>query len=41
MRAAFETDLASSRRITPEEWAQRSLGDRVKEMAARLWEYWL
>ena len=41
MRAAFETDLVSSRRITLEEWMQRSLGDRLKEMAARIWEYWL
>jgi cardiolipin synthase len=41
MRAAFETDLAFSRPITLEEWAQRSLSDRLKEMAARIWEYWL
>jgi cardiolipin synthase len=41
MRAAFETDLVSSRPITLEEWAQRSLSDRLKEMAARIWEYWL
>jgi cardiolipin synthase len=41
MRAAFEADLVSSRPITLEEWAQRSLSDRLKEMAARIWEYWL
>ena len=41
MRAAFEADLASSRPVTLEEWAQRSLSDRLKEMAARIWEYWL
>jgi cardiolipin synthase len=41
MRAAFEADLVSSRPITLEEWAQRSLSNRLKEMAARIWEYWL
>lgn len=41
MRAIFETDLASSNPITPEQWEQRSLGDRLREGAARIWEYWL
>jgi cardiolipin synthase len=41
MQAMFETDLASSERITLEQWQQRSLGDRLKETVARIWEYWL
>lgn len=41
MQAMFETDLASSNPITLEQWEQRSLSDRLKEMAARIWEYWL
>lgn len=41
MRAIFETDLASSSLITAEQWERRSLSDRLKESAARIWEYWL
>ena len=41
MQAMFEMDLASSNPITLEQWEQRSLSDRLKEMAARIWEYWL
>jgi cardiolipin synthase len=41
MRAMFETDLAASSLITPEQWGQRSIGDRLKETFARIWEYWL
>ncbi len=41
MRAMFDTDLATSNPITLEQWEQRSLSDRLKEMAARIWEYWL
>jgi len=41
MQAMFETDLASSGIITPEQWEQRSIGDRMKETLARVWEYWL
>jgi len=41
MQTMFDTDLAASSLITPEQWAQRSLGNRFKETAARLWEYWL
>ena len=41
MQAMFDTDLAASRLITHEQWEQRSLGNRLKETAARLWEYWL
>jgi cardiolipin synthase len=41
MHAMFETDLASSSPITLEQWEQRSIGDRLKETLARIWEYWL
>jgi cardiolipin synthase len=41
MQAMFEKDLASSNPITLEQWEQRSIGDRVKETVARMWEYWL
>ena len=41
MRAAFEADVAMSKAVTLEGWRQRPLGDRVKEMFSRLWQYWL
>jgi len=41
MRAMFETDLAASSPITLEQWEQRSIGERLKETVARMWEYWL
>ncbi|MGG5873922.1 cardiolipin synthase [Pseudomonas peli] len=41
MRAAFRADLAKSREITLPVWRERSLDVRVKELFARLWEYWL
>ena len=41
MQAMFDVDLAASNLITPEQWAQRSLVNRLKETAARVWEYWV
>ncbi|HTN28924.1 MAG TPA: phospholipase D-like domain-containing protein [Burkholderiales bacterium] len=41
MEASFRRDLDKSKRITPEEWEQRSLASRIKEAAGRVWEYWL
>ena len=41
MQAMFEKDLASSNPITLEQWEQRSISERLKETAARVWEYWL
>lgn len=41
MQAMFEKDLASSFPITLEQWRQRPISMRLKEMAARIWEYWL
>ena len=38
MQVMFEKDLASSNAITLEQWHQRSIGMRLKEMAARLWQ---
>lgn len=41
MRASFEADLAASREITPEQWSRRTIDVRVKELLARVWQYWL
>jgi cardiolipin synthase len=41
MRAAFERDVAQSEQITLERWRDRSMGVRLKEKFARLWQYWL
>jgi len=41
MLAMFEDDLAASRAIDADRWANRSIGLRMKEWSARLWEYWL
>ena len=41
MEAAFDRDLAESTRIELAAWNRRSLMSRMREMAARIWEYWL
>ena len=41
MHVMFEKDLAASNNITLEQWERRSLGNRLRETAARIWEYWL
>ncbi|MGE0357525.1 MAG: cardiolipin synthase [Burkholderiales bacterium] len=41
MQAMFEADLAASDPISLEEWERRSLGERLKEIAAQAWKYWL
>jgi cardiolipin synthase A/B len=41
MEAMFRRDLANSVRIDSEQWARRGLGNRLKEQAARIWQYWL
>jgi cardiolipin synthase len=41
VQAMFEADLAASTPITLETWQRRPLDNRVKEMAARMWQYWL
>lgn len=41
MLTMFEKDLALSKLVTLEEWRNRSFTLRLKEMAARVWAYWL
>jgi cardiolipin synthase len=41
MEAMFAQDLAASDLLTLEKWRGRPLSDRVKEVAARVWAYWL
>lgn len=41
MRAMFDKDLAASLPITLEQWQQRPIDMRVKELLGRMWEYWL
>ena len=41
MRASFEHDAANSEQITLENWRKRSIGTRLKEAFARIWQYWL
>jgi cardiolipin synthase A/B len=41
MQAMFDADLAASNAVTLQQWQDRPVTARVKEMAARLWEYWL
>jgi cardiolipin synthase len=38
MQAMFEQDLAASNAIPLDRWQQRSLGMRIKELFARLWQ---
>jgi cardiolipin synthase len=38
MEAMFRRDLAASKQITPEMWAQRGLGERINEIWARMLE---
>ena len=37
----FAADLEASDEIRRKEWRKRSLGNRVKEVLARLLSYWL
>jgi cardiolipin synthase A/B len=41
MEAAFRKDLESSEAIDRQRWHARSPALRMKEWAARMWEYWL
>jgi cardiolipin synthase len=41
VQAMFDKDLAESDEITLAAWLRRPLSLRIKEMMARLWEYWL
>ena len=41
MQAMFEKDLEASREIDPAAWNRRSPALRLKEWAARIWQFWL
>jgi cardiolipin synthase A/B len=41
MRSAFEADLVQSQQLTMEKWSSRGLKERLQEIAAGMWEYWL
>ena len=41
VQAMFDRDLALSDPITLREWQRRGLDLRIKELFARVWEYWL
>jgi cardiolipin synthase len=41
MKAMFEKDIESSRRVILEKWRQRSIAVRLKELGARLWARWI
>lgn len=41
MESAFNEDLHDSKQITLDDWRHRPWSDRIKEMAARLTEYWI
>jgi len=41
VEAVFQADLATSTPITLDEWRQRSLNRRIKELLGRMWAHWL
>ena len=41
MRSAFEADLVQSQQLTMEKWSSRGLKERLQEITAGMWEYWL
>lgn len=41
VQTMFDRDLQQSDAVTLARWERRALGPRVKELFARLWEYWL
>ena len=41
LEATLREDMAESREITLARWRERSLGERVDEWRARLWQYWM
>jgi cardiolipin synthase len=41
VRTMFAKDLAASDEITLDKWERRALHLRLKELFARIWEYWL
>ena len=41
MQTMFDADIAVSNIITKESWSERPIASHVKELAARMWAYWL
>lgn len=41
VEAVLRQDMAESREVTRERWEHRSLNERIKELKARVWEYWM
>lgn len=41
LQTMFDKDLAASEKISLEQWTQRPLHLRLKELFARVWAYWL
>jgi cardiolipin synthase A/B len=41
MEDLFQRDLRESNEITLEQWRQRGVGERMREWAVRLLDYWL
>ena len=41
VEALLRRDMAASTPITLHGWRRRSLNERLDEMKARLWEYWM
>jgi cardiolipin synthase len=41
MESAFNEDLRDSKQVTQDQWQHRPWGDRIREWAARLAEYWI
>ena len=41
VQALLQRDMAESKPITLQAWRQRSFNERLRELRARLWEYWM
>jgi len=41
VEAMLERDMAECRQVTLETWQRRSFEERLREIRARLWEYWM
>ncbi len=41
VEAMLERDMAASRQITLEAWQRRSFDEHMREIGARLWQYWM
>jgi cardiolipin synthase len=41
VEALLRQDMAESHQITLARWRQRSLHERLEELKARVWQYWM